>query len=206
MPIGCLSILGLIIDDLYKSVVGIPKENLHILDCGIGMGQYGSAIRQWIDHGYAPNFKTYIMGIEGFSAYRNPAWQLYNFVHVMTIQEWLKWEVSLKDRFDCILLLDVLEHFDAEEGSDILNQLKARLKPGGVFYVATPGIMNEQGAAYGNVLETHKYQWSGAELIVRDFDIMQDGTEPDGLGNYMLVAKHVNNEYNKKRRKKWKLH
>lgn len=194
MPIGALSVSALVLDDMYKELLvrgALNRPDTSILDCGIGYGIYGPMIRQWCDQGYVRNFKTYIMGIEGFSGYKNCCWEAYNQVHVTTIQFYLEWPNSVKDEFNVILLMDVIEHFTKEEGLVVLKKLKAKLKTRGVFYVATPGILNEQGAAYGNELETHKYGWTSEEFKALGFELICNGKTPDFLGNVMIVAKYI---------------
>lgn len=227
MPIGCVSLIPTIITDL------IPRKPKKILDAGIGMGLWGAAVRQWLDMG-APRalrgdtgqvadahglrgvgrqkWGTYLMGIEGFSKYRNPCWDLYDYIHEMSIQEYLM--THHNDKFDAILLLDVLEHFRDWEGRDYVHMLQERLTPGGVIYIGTPGVWIEQGAAYGNKFERHQSLWTAEDLRSMGFDIAEitverierrdplgtsnlpprvtyqfDGAGPDPWGNRMLLAK-----------------
>lgn len=215
MPIGCVSLVAPIIADLTSR----PVRPRKILDAGIGFGFWGAAIRQWLDSGYTerrkkmhdgtgdpsslPAWPTYLMGIEGFAKYRNPTWGLYDHIHQMTIEEYLG--TFKTDRFDAILLLDVLEHFQKAEGHMILQELKQRLEPGGTLYVGTPGVWIEQGAAYGNDLERHRSMWRARDLTDQAFQAMEyrtpdsgtwdggyytfRGEEPDAWGNQMLLAK-----------------
>ncbi len=216
MPIGCVSLVAPIITDLG------PKKPKKILDAGMGMGFWGAALRQWLDMGYTAKRKkmadgtdgtgplssiqswpTYLMGIEGFAKYRNHAWGLYDHVHVCSIQEYLA--TFKTDRFDAILLLDVLEHFTEMDGIGILFELMGRLEPGGTLYVGTPGVWIEQGEAYGNEFERHRSLWKADDLREGRFEIMSlsvigsgawdgatydfEGTERDPWGNQMLLAK-----------------
>lgn len=194
MPIGALSVTSLVIDDLYRELAEkklVNSRECHILDCGIGYGIYGPMIRQWLDQGYVKNFRTNLMGIEGFSGYRNPCWEAYDVVHVMKIEDYFNWNVAFHDKFNAILIMDVIEHFDHVTGLAVLDELKRRLKPGGVLYCATPGIMNAQGPVYGNELEVHKHEWSAIDFINLGFTIKCDGINPDFLGNLMILAKYV---------------
>jgi len=184
MPIGCLSVHPVVVDELYR--VKMRNRNLKILDLGIGMGIYGPAVRQWLDQGVRP-WTTYLMGVEGFAGYRNPCWQTYDWIHVMRIEEYLS-GIGVQDTFDAILLLDVLEHFTEEQGHTILELLMQKLNPQGVLIVSTPGIMNEQGAAHGNELEIHRHEWNHKALEKKGFRIITNGKEPDFMGNYMLTG------------------
>lgn len=184
MPIGCVSV----VPDIIAILSGKSPKPQKILDAGIGFGFYGAAIRQWLDSGVKP-FRTYLLGIEGFSQYRSPCWDLYNYIHTITIQEYLTSELSAKDRFDAILLNDVLEHFDKGEGRDILLKLTQKLLPGGLLIVSTPAVFMEQGAAHGNDLEVHRSFWEADDLKQLGFKIIIDGRKKaDKFGNQMLLA------------------
>lgn len=45
---------------------------------------------------------------------------------------------SLDERFDCVTLIEVIEHLTAEEASTVLREASRLLKPGGVLVVSTP--------------------------------------------------------------------
>lgn len=185
MPIGCMSTVPHIMAHMYQRH---PKR---VLDLGIGMGFYGAAIRQWLDAGYAPSFKTRIDGVEGFEGYRNPCWQLYNRLDICSIKEAL---AAIKEegvRYDAIILADVIEHFDLEEGREVVRTCCEFLLPGGCFYVATPAVFMEQGAAYGNEFERHRSLWRLADFedlaAPRRLEVLQSGA-PDEFGNQMLTV------------------
>lgn len=182
MPQGAFSLVAPIVNDWQG------RSLQAFLDCGVGFGVYGAVIRQWVDGGYWPGKRAYICGIEGFAEYRNPAWELYDYMHAgMTIQEWLA--AGFSDRYDVILLLDVLEHFEKDEGADVLTGLKRHLNPGGVLYVGTPQIHIEQGAAYGNKLEIHRSLWTHKELEAIGFTTIQSGTKADKWGHRMILCR-----------------
>lgn len=191
MPIGCLSI----VPDVMVEVLRGPRRR--ILDLGIGMGFYGAAIRQWCDMGFVEQFETHITGVEAFDRYHNPAWNLYNVVIHSTIEEFLfPKNLALTfspTKFDVILLLDVLEHFDCDRGVEVLTKAKTMLLDGGRFIVATPGIFCEQGAVYGNSAEIHRSLWTKEDLEANRFRILCDGVTPDAWGNQMLVGVYTHN-------------
>jgi hypothetical protein len=81
------------------------------------MGFYGAVVRQWLDSGVQP-WRTRLIGVEGFAAYRNPCWDMYDEVLVMPIEEFLD---RSTETWDAILLLDVLEHFDLAAGQQVLT-------------------------------------------------------------------------------------
>ncbi len=177
MPIGCCSLVPAI---ATQFVLFQPRS---VLDLGIGMGFYGAVVRQWLDGGVQP-WRTRLVGVEGFAAYQNPCWDLYDEVVESSIELFV--EVNA-DLWDAILLLDVLEHFEHTQGEAILGTLRNRLSPRGRLFVGTPAVWMEQGAAYGNALERHRSLWTAGDLRGLDFELLDEGTT-DRYGNEMLLA------------------
>jgi predicted TPR repeat methyltransferase len=154
-----------------------------VLDLGIGMGFYGAVVRQWVDLGVRP-WRTRLVGVEGFVAYRNPCWDLYDEVQVVSIEDFL---TSGTETWDVILLLDVLEHFEHSHGEQLLAAARRRLSPGGRLFVGTPAVWTEQGATNGNDLERHRSLWTAADLQTAGFRLLMDGAA-DRFGNQMLLG------------------
>ena len=180
MPIGSYSSFADIICDL------IHHRPNTILDLGIGFGMNGAGIRNWLDSGVKP-WNIRLVGVEGWADYISPCWDCYDKVHVCTIQDYLK---STDQKFDAIVMTDVIEHFDKEEGQAVLAMCMAHLNPGGALYVSTPGIFFEQGAAHGNELERHRSEWKVAEFA--PCHVIRAGTELDHYGHQMIVVKKTN--------------
>jgi hypothetical protein len=65
------------------------------------------------------------------------------------------------DRYDLILLIDVLEHLPKENG---IRLLAASLQKGMFVVVSTPKHPAEQGAHFGNVHEEHTSAWTKREI------------------------------------------
>jgi len=181
MPIGCCSLVPTIATHfaLFQ-----PRS---VLDLGIGMGFYGAAARQWLDGGAQP-WRTRLVGVEGFAAYRSPCWDLYDEVFVSSIERFLETNADL---WDAILLLDVLEHFEHAQGEAILRELRRRLSSRGRLFVGTPAVWMEQDAANGNELERHRSLWTADELRALGFELLDDGTI-DRFGNQMLLGMAMN--------------
>lgn len=180
MPIGCYSLVPTIADQLSKRGVS------SVLDLGIGMGLYGSVVRQWCDLGVMVNgkWRTRLVGVEGWSGYRNPLWEIYDYVFECSIEEAIG---GLTDQWDAILLMDVLEHFEKPAGEHLITAIRRRLRPDGRFYIGTPAVWMEQGAVYGNEFERHRSLWTIADLQRLDCEILIDGRS-DAFGNQMLLA------------------
>jgi 2-polyprenyl-3-methyl-5-hydroxy-6-metoxy-1,4-benzoquinol methylase len=182
MPISSFSIVSLIACELnfYK-----PKT---VLDLGCGSGFYGSVVRQFVDMGWGA--KTRLEGVEPFQEYKNPNWLHYSVVWKRSIQDHLQFVQYTK--YDCILFLDVIEHFPRLEGLATLEVLKEFLNPGGVLIVSTPGTFQEQGAEYGNELERHVSFYPVDDFLIRGFVVLREGGLKDQFQQQMTVAKYVN--------------
>jgi len=78
MPIGSYAATVPLVQTLIRAR---PRS---VLDLGMGFGCGGVVVRQWLDLGVRP-WKTYLVGVEVWSDYRNPVWDLYSAVYVQTI-------------------------------------------------------------------------------------------------------------------------
>jgi hypothetical protein len=168
MPIGSFTVVPYIAKQLSAQRPG------RVLDLGIGSGFYGAVVRQWVDLGVAP-WSTFLVGVEAWAEYRNPLWDLYNVVVVDTIQNYL---AGFPELFDCVILGDVLEHFELSEGTALLREAQARVAPGGALIIATPAVFVEQSAVNGNELERHRSAWTPAALELLGFRTVLSGDEP----------------------------
>jgi 2-polyprenyl-3-methyl-5-hydroxy-6-metoxy-1,4-benzoquinol methylase len=182
MPIGSYSSFR---DIMRQVLMHSPKT---ILDLGVGHGINGAGIRNWLNVGIKDNYKdTTVIGVEGYPHYRSELWKCYDWVHTCTIQTFLQ---ESDKQFDCVLMTDVLEHFDKDEGNAIISKIvRDVLAPGGILLISTPAVWIEQGAAYGNELETHRSLWHFTDFIgMQGVEIIKDGREDD-MGYMMLVVK-----------------
>lgn len=178
MPIGSFSTFR----DVIRLV--LMHSPTSVLDLGIGHGINGAGVRNWLDLGV--EYKTKLEGVEGFN-YRSPLWDCYDKVHECTIQKFFE---SDNRKWDCILITDVIEHFDKTEARFILANCKNRLNDGGLLVVVTPAVWIEQGAAYGNELETHRSLWCDEDFRNQGMGIVKDGTVDD-MGYMMIVAEYI---------------
>jgi 2-polyprenyl-3-methyl-5-hydroxy-6-metoxy-1,4-benzoquinol methylase len=174
MPIGSYSAFT----DIVKiAIINKPKM---LLDCGIGKGILAAAVRNWVDDS---EHKTTIHGVEGFAAYRNKLWGNYDNVEIANLKTWMP-----EHKYNMIVLSDVIEHFKKFDGREIVQKLKDALQLGGVLIISTPAKWIEQGAVYGNELETHKSFWTIHDF--KDFYIVNDG-EVDKWGNSQIVMEFI---------------
>jgi SAM-dependent methyltransferase len=77
------------------------------------------------------------------------------------------WQVASDDslgRFDRIIVLDVLEHFAADEALRLLQALRGRLSPGGRIIVKVPNAGSPWGLAYQYGDLTHRTAFAPISL------------------------------------------
>lgn len=166
MPISSFSVIPDVVHELQQAK--------RVLDIGIGNGMYGCLIRN-----YLPD--SHITGIEGFAGYNNKMWACYDHIIIGIVPGVLD---ELVKGFDAIVMCDVIEHFDKEQGLIVVERLKALLHKGGKLIISTPSIFVHQGAVYGNDLEQHKSLWSAEEL---PGFVAVRSPECDKYGHYMNV-------------------
>lgn len=154
MPIGSFAA----VPELVQTLLEVRPRS--VLDLGFGFGGNGVAVREWLDLGVTP-WRTRLVGVECWGDYRNPVWDLYNVVHVETIEQFL---ARNQEQFDCVLFTDVLEHFEKPAGRCLLDALRAHVAPRGCLVLTTPAQFFAQGAVYGNERERHRSYWSRREL------------------------------------------
>ena len=133
-----------------------PKR---ILDIGVGFGKYGYLAREylelWDGRENYDQWTRQIDGIEVFEKYLTPVHKyIYNTIHIGNALEIVP---TLKEQYDLILVIDVLEHFDYDPG---LQLLKECLERGRNVIISTPKDVAEQGAAFSNPYETHRFEWA----------------------------------------------
>ncbi|WP_164101045.1 methyltransferase domain-containing protein [Candidatus Laterigemmans baculatus] len=168
MPIGSYMAIPTIAREL------IDRQPATILDLGMGFGMLGAAVRQWVDLGTKP-WRTFLTGVEVWSEYRNPVWELYDLIYLRDIREHLRSDSRL---YEMVLLGDVIEHFEQQDASDVLASIERRLAPGGCSLVITPAREMVQGPAHGNPYETHRSVWTAERLRQHGYEVLLDEFQP----------------------------
>jgi hypothetical protein len=134
-----------------------------VLDIGPGFGKYGLLCREYLEVFHEQEsygkFTRRIDAIEVFPDYLTPVHHFVyndimigNAVHIVP---------TLKHRYDLTLLIDVLEHFTKEDGSQLLKDIMAHSRN---LIVSVPKDIGEQGEVYHNTHETHLAEWNAADL------------------------------------------
>lgn len=136
---------------------------MSILDIGTGFGKYGVLCREYLElwdgrHNYS-EFLRRIDGVEVFGDYITPLHKfVYNNIYISDIMEVLD---KIESRYDLVLLIDVLEHFDKHQGENLLHKILH--KNGGVL-ISTPKKPSSQKDVFNNVYETHRSKWTKNDL------------------------------------------
>ncbi len=144
------------ISDIISFIVLTEPES--ILDIGVGFGKYGFLAREylelWNGKGEYHLRHRKIHGIEVFKDYITPVHDyIYDRIHMGDAARLLP---TLEERYDLILLIDILEHFDFEEGARVLKESQKRGKN---ILISVPNYMAPQQDSFGNPYETHRFQW-----------------------------------------------
>ncbi len=143
-----------------------------ILDIGVGFGKYGLLLREVLDLPYERYDKNQwlinIEGIEAFEKYKNPMYEyIYNKIYYGDASE----IINKLPKYDCILLIDVLEHFEKEEGKELIEKLITHTNKS--LIISTPLYPGKQLEYLGNKYEEHKSKWSILDFIDYDFSYKQ---------------------------------
>lgn len=134
-----------------------------VLDIGPGFGKYGMLAREylelWDGRDQYSDWRCRIDCIEGFEKYITPLHRyIYNDVYTGDAARMV---FDLEERYDLVLMIDVIEHFEHEKGLEILNYFLAR---GSHILISTPKFVNPQGEAFGNPFEQHRSGWKKSDF------------------------------------------
>ncbi len=132
-----------------------PKK---VLDIGPGFGKYGVLLREYLEFWDTnaqeyDKFKTKIDCIEAYEKYITP---IHKYVYNKIIIGDITKKIDEIEEYDLILLIDVIEHFEKEEGKKILKKLLEKAK---YVLISTPKYVEEQKDTFGNKYETHRSEW-----------------------------------------------
>lgn len=140
---------------LHKIATLNPKK---ILDLGIGFGKFGCLIREIQEavHGRCKpeQFENILDGVEGFEAYRNPLWELYDHVSIANFAD--EDMLPYMKHYDLVIAVDSMEHLEKDVAVKLIDHLIANNKH---VIVSVPLGVCPQGAVFGNELETHRADW-----------------------------------------------
>lgn len=140
-----------------------------ILDIGIGFGKYGVLLREALDIPFKryekKDWQTKIDGIEAFEGYKNPIHEyIYDKIYYNTMENVL----PTLDHYDVIMMIDVLEHFEKDEGRKILEKLLPHANK--AIIISTPIYPAHQEEYNGNTYEAHKSKWTIVDFVQYKMD------------------------------------
>jgi hypothetical protein len=168
-----------------------PKS---ILDVGVGFGKYGFLSREylelWNSNKYN-NWQRQIDGIEVFKDYLTPVHDfIYNHIYIGDAINILP---TLTTYYDLILLIDVLEHFNYQNGIKLLTECKKRSRN---LIISTPKNIGSQTVSFGNPFETHKFQWRNTYFddFHEKFFISNEYSIICFIGKDSHIVKHIRNK------------
>ena len=149
-----------------------------VLDVGAGMGQYGFLMRNNLegvnlfrvegDRGWLrpkSEWQILIDGIEGYAGYLTPVHD-WAYNHVMVGDALTLLGAIESGRYELAIAIDILEHFDREQGLRLLAELRRVASRAAL--VSTPKVFQAQQVP-ANPYENHRSQWTRADLALSGF-------------------------------------
>lgn len=137
------------------------------MDVGVGFGKYGLLIRDILEIPFERYNKQQwicqIDGVEAFEGYKNP---IHDYVYNKVFYDDIRNIIHQLPNYDVILLIDVIEHFEKEEGYRLINKLLEHTNKS--LIISTPLYPAKQQDYNGNYYEKHKSRWFITDFI--DFD------------------------------------
>lgn len=148
------------ISKIMEMIISLKPNS--VLDIGSGYGKFGVLCREYLelwDGRQKYEFKKRIDCVEIFKEYITPLHKyIYNNIYNNNILDLV---TNLDYRYDLVLLIDVLEHFEKKDGSELLKTL---VKNNNGVLISTPKKPSPQKDAFGNIYETHRSRWVNNEL------------------------------------------
>jgi hypothetical protein len=109
---------------------------------------------------------------EAFKDYLSPLHEyIYNNIINLPIEEYVK----TMPAYDLVIMVDVFEHLSTSDGIKLVNDLMQKTKH---LIISVPSKWSPQGAAYGNIYEIHKSQWSYKEFENMGFERISKLEDP----------------------------
>lgn len=148
-------------------LVKIAQPN-SILDVGPGFGKFGVLIRELLEIPFGryekSQWRVKLDAVEVFERYRSP---LHDYVYDKVYYEDITKILASLPRYDVILLIDVLEHFDKEQGMTLLNNLLEHTNK--YLIVSTPLNPAEHTEYMGSKHEEHRSKWTLLDFTSFDY-------------------------------------
>ena len=164
MPTSAPSLLGWV----FEKVEHLRPTS--VLDIGIGFGKYGFLTKEYASVRHPASLSgCHLVGVEPFQSYITPLCRL--IYDEIRIGDALHMDFS-HDKFDLIIMADVIEHFEKPDGLRLLHDLKKVSKK---LIITTPIVFSRQDACFGNDYEIHRSVWSIGDFPGTLIDTSQSG-------------------------------
>ena len=162
---------------ISKIIEAIISHNPNsVLDIGVGFGKYGVLCREYLElwdgcEKYS-DFKRKIDGVEVFESYITPLHRfIYDEIHIGDATKIID---DLKNSYDLVLLIDVLEHFEKKAGAELIQKILSKNK---AILISVPKVSGDQKDMFSNQHETHLAEWAkkdfkkfGKTFFITDFE------------------------------------
>ena len=175
------------ISPIMSAVTQIKPRS--VLDIGCGNGKYGFLIQEYMRYWMGIE-EPHIDAIEIFDPYLGIAQSMiYKKIIQHDALEAL-WQMEDKE-YDLIIAVDILEHYEVNEGILLLDEMR---RVGKNIIVCTPIKVSNQGAVFGNEYETHKSQWTTRDILcalgVKPSEPVKNNIfiHPNEAENFQIVA------------------
>lgn len=151
------------IPSIFKLVAEVNPKS--ILDVGVGRGRYGALFRLTFetDNPHISDRSSWAVRIDGVEAFPEGIGEIQNSIYDRIIGQPIQQVVDDLGEYDVILMADVIEHLEKEEGLAVLRKLVTRAKAR--LIVATPNGYYEQDEMYGNEFERHLSAWDPKDFL-----------------------------------------
>jgi len=154
---------------------------MSILEVGPGFGKWGVLLREYLEvYGnmrfHDEEWKIRIDAIEICEDYKNKLKEdVYSFLYWGDIMHHVDSAFMIK--YELVIMLDVIEHLDKEEGISLINKLKQYADN---ILIMTPKKLSMTHSAWHDINkhEDHKCVWTADEFIKLGFMIIQDKDGP----------------------------
>ncbi len=163
------------INQIISSAVALQPKS--VLDIGVGFGKYGVLLREYLEFWReGSNYSRWDYRIDAIEAHEQYITPLHRFIYNnVYIGDASKILPTIECSYDLVLLIDVIEHFSKEDWLHLIDLCRTKAKN---LLISTPATNTEQGAAFGNVYETHRSCWTAKDFrslpFAQQVDVMNE--------------------------------
>lgn len=150
-----------IIDRAVLGLIGEDLDDLKILDCGFGYGNWAFQIKAKL--GYEP----YIVGLEIYRPYieRQSKLGLYDKIVEADVLD-IPFDSGY---FDVVLACEIIEHLEQKDGLKMINEIERVSK--NLVIITTPFGFMKQEEYDGNKYQIHRSEWYPSDFIKMGYEV-----------------------------------